>query len=515
MNLIFILGDQLTQSLDAIQQCDKQNDRIIMFEVMEEASYVKHHKKKLIFVFSSMRHFAKELKQAGYNITYVTLDDEANTGSLSAEMKRSVEKYKPDNIILTHPGEYRVLKIFNDWRDNLKQKVTILEDNRFLMKPEEFAKWASGKKQLRMEYFYREVRKKYHFLMEDNKPVGDKWNYDVENRKSLPEAVNIPKPSQFPIDKITRDVVNLIESTFSNHFGLTEDFIFAVTREQALVVLDEFIDQRLLNFGEYQDAMKEGDSWLFHSHISLYLNVGLLTAYEVAEKVENAYKNNDLPLNSVEGFIRQVIGWREYVRGFYWLKMPEYKQKNYFNNTRKLPGFYWTSETQMNCLKQCVVDTQKNAYAHHIQRLMVLGNFALLADIDPSAVNEWFMLVYADAYEWVELPNVSGMALFADGGEVASKPYISSGAYINRMSNYCKNCTYKVSKKEGADACPFNYLYWAFLDRHKDKLSNNPRLGMPYRTLSKMTEDKVNKIRSDSEIFLKHLDYNEKVYAAK
>ncbi|MGH1441670.1 MAG: cryptochrome/photolyase family protein [Cellvibrionaceae bacterium] len=511
MNLILILGDQLTLSLDVIKHCDKKNDRIVIFEVMEEASYVKHHKKKLVFIFSAMRHFAKELKQKGYQVHYVTLDDKRNTGSLTGEITRAVEAFQPENIHLTFPGEYRVLALFKQWQKQFSIPVIIADDKRFLMHPNDFNRWAEGRKQLRMEYFYREVRKKHQFLMEGNKPVGDKWNYDQENRKALPKELDPPQPTTFSPDKITKDLMLFVENHFDDHFGLLDEFTYAVTRKQALSVLDDFIEQRLVNFGDYQDAMRQGDPWLFHSHISLYLNNGLLLPEEVSERAERAYRNGSVPINAVEGFIRQVIGWREYVRGLYWYKMPDYKRSNYFNNTRKLPSFYWSGNTKMNCLKQCVNDTKTHAYAHHIQRLMVLGNFALLSDIDPDELNNWYLLVYADAYEWVELPNVTGMVLFADGGLLASKPYISSGAYINKMSDYCKNCEYKVTKKEGESACPFNYLYWDFLDRHKEKLSNNPRLGMPYRTLQKMSDEKIATVRHDAELFLKQLDENEKV----
>lgn len=510
MKLILFLGDQLSKKLSALTKCDKETDRIVMFEVMEEASYVKHHKKKLVFVFSAMRHFAKSLRDNGYQITYVKLDDKRNTGSLTTEVKRAVDHYKAEELLVTFPGEHRVLSLFKDWQKNLDIPVTILDDDRFLTQPSDFAEWAKDRKQLRMEYFYREVRKRSGFLMDGDKPRGDKWNYDQENRKSLPDDISIPKVKTFTPDDITQDVIQMVEQQFADHFGKLDDFHYAVTRRQALSVLNHFIEERLPHFGDYQDAMKTGDPWLFHSHISFYLNNGLLTPEEVAEKAQ-ASLDSGVAINCVEGFIRQVIGWREYVRGLYWYVMPDYKKHNYFNNQRQLPNLYWSADTKMNCLKQCVSDTRDHAYAHHIQRLMVLGNFALLSDIQPDALNEWYLLVYADAYEWVELPNVSGMVLFADGGLLASKPYIASGSYINKMSDYCKGCEYKVSKKQRTDACPFNYLYWDFLIRHKDKLQENPRLGMPYRTLSKMDDKKVRLIQSDAANFFSRLDNDEKV----
>ena len=292
----------------------------------------------------------------------------------------------------------------------------------------------------------------------------------------------------------------------NNHFGDLEPFYFAVTRQQALSALQQFISQRLHNFGDYQDAMLQDEPWMFHSHLSFYLNCGLLLPMECVRAAEQAYYDDLAPLNAVEGFVRQIIGWREYVRGIYWLKMPAYASANALGAKRPLPPLFWTGDTPMNCLKQCVKETRQHAYAHHIQRLMVLGNFALLAGLDPDAVNEWYTIVYADAYQWVELPNVTGMILFADGGVVSSKPYAASGAYINKMSNYCKGCRYQVSKKNGPDACPFNYLYWDFLLRNRQQLRSNHRLGMIYKTLERMSQEKIQAITDDSQAFFNALD---------
>lgn len=341
--------------------------------------------------------------------------------------------------------------------------------------------------------------------MDGNKPIGGKWNYDYENRKSPPKEINIPKPYCAKIDNITREVLQLVQEKFPEHFGDLEPFYFAVTREQALEALRLFIKERLCNFGDYQDAMLEGEPWMYHSHISFYLNCGLLLPLECVRAAEHSYHKELASLNAVEGFIRQIMGWREYVRGIYWLKMPKYKEENFFNAKHNLPGFYWDANTKMNCLRQCVLETKQNAYAHHIQRLMVLGNFALIAGIDPKQVNEWFWIVYADAYEWVELPNVSGMILFADGGYLASKPYAAGGSYINKMSNYCKNCSYKVKKKNGPDACPFNYLYWDFLARHQKKLRSNSRISMIYNIYDRMNKDQKQAISDDSQNLLTSL----------
>lgn len=503
--LRLILGDQLCDGILSLEGCDKSSDIILMCEVWDEATYVKHHKKKIAFLFSAMRHFAEHLAAKGYNILYTKLDDADNAGSFKGEIERAIKLYKPDRVIVTHPGESRVLKDMKSWQDAFGLPVEIREDTRFLCTPEEFADWAQGRKQLRMEFFYREMRKKYNILIKDGEPVGGQWNYDSENRKPPKDGLTIPPPYTNKIDETTQDVINLVASRFDNHFGDLEPFHFAVTRPQALEALHHFITHRLKTFGDYQDAMIEGEPWMYHSHLSFYLNCGLLDPLECARAAEQAYYDNKAPLNAAEGFIRQIIGWREYVRGIYWLKMPDYVTENFFKADRVLPDFYWTAQTKMNCLRQCVLETKQNAYAHHIQRLMVLGNFALLAGIDPRYVNEWFLIVYADAYEWVELPNVSGMILFADGGYLASKPYAAGGAYINKMSDYCKNCNYKVTKKNGPEACPFNYLYWDFFIRNEDKLRGNPRLNHSYATIDKMDQDKKHAIADDARRFLNAL----------
>ncbi|MDV7105377.1 cryptochrome/photolyase family protein [Vibrio sp. TH_r3] len=504
--LRIILGDQLSYSISSLQDCDPKNDVIMLCEVWDEATYVKHHKKKIAFIFSAMRHFAKELSKQGYRVKYVTLDDEENTGSFLDEIKRFSNQYRPRRIVVTEPGEYRVLQDMKRWQSELGIEVDIRSDQRFLCSTEEFSNWATNRKQLRMEFFYREMRKKLSVLMDGNQPIGGKWNLDAENRKVPKEKLHIPVNTRFEPDSITKEVINLVKKRFADHFGDLEPFYFATNRTEALEVLDQFIELRLPLFGDYQDAMIEGEPWMYHSHISFYLNTGLLLPLECIQAAQQAYNQGKAPLNAVEGFVRQIIGWREYTRGIYWLTMPEYAQQNYLEAHRNLPELYWTGQTKMNCLKQCVQETRQNAYAHHIQRLMVLGNFALLCGIDPKKVNEWFLIVYADAFEWVELPNVSGMILFADGGYLASKPYAAGGGYINKMSNYCKNCHYKISQKTGSDACPFNYLYWNFLRRNQQKLANNPRLSMMYKTYERMKEEQKTAIKISSEQFLLALD---------
>ena len=500
-----ILGDQLSASISSLQDYDATKGIILMCEVWEEATYVKHHKKKIAFLFSAMRHFAEQLTQQGYHVTYTKLDDPDNTGSLKGEVQRLLKKHAIKRIIITHPGEYRVLQDIKQWQSAFDIAVDIRPDDRFLCSSERFEKWVRGRKQPRMEYFYREMRKEYAILMTGEKPVGGAWNYDAKNRKPPNERMQVPLPYSAEMDAITQEVIKLVKKRFDSHFGDLEPFHFAVTRKQAVQALQMFVEQRLESFGDYQDAMVEGEPWMYHAHISFYLNCGLLLPLECVEAAQHAYRQGKAPLNAVEGFIRQIIGWREYVRGIYWLKMPRYAQANFLAATRTLPEFYWTAHTKMNCLRQCVLETRKNAYAHHIQRLMVLGNFALLAGIDPEYVNEWFLIVYADAYEWVELPNVSGMILFADGGYLGSKPYAAGGSYINKMSDYCKHCHYKVTKKNGPNACPFNYLYWDFLARNRGKLESNHRIAMMYKTFDRMNHDKKKAIREDSEKFLKNM----------
>ncbi|GAB4222877.1 MAG: cryptochrome/photolyase family protein [Gammaproteobacteria bacterium] len=504
--LRLILGDQLSMSLASLRDCDKSRDIILMCEVQEEATYVKHHPKKIILLFSAMRHFAQELTRKGYQVDYIELNDPANTGSFDGEVQRALTRHKMSKIVLTYPGEYRVLKKFFNWQKRLQIPIEILEDDRFLCSIDDFKTWAGTRKQLRMEFFYREMRKRYNILMQGDKPIGDRWNYDSENRKPATHAkLMIPSPYQAQVDAITQNVIELVSHQFNDHFGAVKDFNFAVTREQALRVLNKFITQRLVNFGDYQDAMLVDEPWMYHGHISFYLNCGLLLPLECIQRAQEAYHNGTVPLNAAEGFIRQIMGWREYVRGVYWLRMPDYKELNFLQATRKLPQFYWDGNTQMHCLAQCIQQTKQYAYAHHIQRLMVLGNFALLAGIDPVDVNAWYLIVYADAYEWVELPNVTGMILFADGGYLASKPYAAGGAYIAKMSNYCKSCAYDVKQKAGEQACPFNYLYWDFLLRNKQKLEHNQRLSMVYKTLKKMTPEKISTIKQDAQRFLSNL----------
>ena len=503
--LRLVLGDQLSTSIAALSGIDKQTDRVLMVEVNDEATYVRHHQQKLVLVLSAMRHFAAELERDGMRVDYVSLDSKANTGSFSGEVKRALQRHPCDQLVVTEPGEWRVLEMMQTWQEEFDVPVEIRKDNRFLCSLEQFEQWTEGRKSLRMEYFYRTMRRNTGWLMDGDKPVGGQWNYDKQNRKPLPRGMKYPVRLRFEPDEITRDVMQLVETRFDNHFGELESFGWATAREDAQRALTHFIEECLPSFGNYQDAMKSGEDFLFHALVSPYLNIGLLDPREVCEAALQAYEDKQAPLAAVEGFIRQILGWREFIRGFYWLHMPGYAQSNFLEAKRPLPDFFWTGETDMNCLRQTIETTRRHAYAHHIQRLMITGNFALLTSLAPAEIEEWYLLVYADAFEWVELPNTHGMALFADGGLLASKPYSASGAYINRMSDYCSGCRFSPAKKTGEDACPFNYLYWYFLISKEKLLRSNPRMGLAYRNLTNKSKAEIDAIVQQSEQFLETL----------
>lgn len=504
--LLLILGDQLTDGLGAVGDIDPEQDHVLLAEVMEEASHVPHHPKKIALIFSAMRHFAEALRERGIQVHYVALDDPDNSGSLPGELLRWTQRLDPAEVHLTECGDWRLEQALR----HCGVPIHWHPDSRFLCTREAFAVWAKGRKQLRMEFFYREMRRDSGLLLNpDGTPEGGAWNFDADNRKSLPKGVHPPLPLCVEPDAITRDVLALVGQRFASHYGSLEGFDYPVTAEQAERLWQHFLDNGLADFGDYQDAMADGEPFLFHSRISAALNIGLLDLRRICAEVEAAYRAGDVPLNAVEGFIRQLIGWREYVRGIYWLRMPEYAEGNRFGNSRALPAFYWTGKTRMNCMRQAIGQTLEHAYAHHIQRLMVTGNFALLAGIAPKDICDWYLAVYMDAFDWVELPNTLGMVMHADGGYLGSKPYCASGQYIKRMSNHCQGCSYKVSESTGESACPFNALYWHFLMRHREPLERNPRIGMVYRNLARMTEAKQQALWDWGERLLAKLDAGE------
>ncbi len=498
--LRLILGDQLSDSISSLRDIDPEGDVVLMAEVDGELTRVPHHKQKIVLILSAMRHFARRLRASGITVDYVKSDDPANTQWLDGELQRARDRHVPDRVVVTEASEWAVREAQRSWR------AEVLPDDRFIFGHDDFRTWAEGRETLRMEYFYRHVRRKTGWLMDGDRPVGGRWNYDRENRKSLSAKVRIPARQRFEPDAITRHVMKMVESRFPGHVGTTEGFGWAVTREEALKALDRFIAGFLPLFGDYQDAMKRHEDFLFHSLLSPCLNTGLLQGREVCESALRAFHEKRAPLAATEGFIRQIAGWREFIRGIYWLMMPEYQTTNYLRAKRPLPLFYWTGDTHMECMRQAIGSTLQNAYAHHIQRLMVTGNFALLAGIDPAQVEEWYLAVYADAFEWVELPNTHGMALFADGGIVGSKPYAASGAYINRMSDYCRSCPFDPRKKIGPEACPFTLLYWNFLMENEDLLATNQRMAIAYGNLRRMPGAERDRIASEARSFLAALD---------
>lgn len=501
-----LLGDQLSPAMPSLGAAKRGHDVVLMAEVAEEATYVRHHKKKIAFVFSAMRHFAKELRDAGWSVDYVTLEDSATSGTLVDEVARAVRRHGCNRVVITEPGEFRLLQAFRGLSERLKIAVDILEDTRFLCSHAEFAAFARGRKVLRMGDFYRAIRRRTGLLMDGARPEGGRWSYDAENRKPPRSGLTPPAVMRFEPDETTVAVLDLVDRRFADHFGSLRPFWFGVKRRQAEDALERFLQHALPHYGDYQDAMLRDARFLYHSVLSLYINTGLLDPLAVCRQVEAAYRDGRAPLNAAEGFIRQVIGWREFVRGIYWREMPGYAARNQLGARRALPDFYWTGETDMACLAACIAQTRDEAYAHHIQRLMVTGNFAMLAGIAPRQVHEWYLAVYADAYEWVEMPNTLGMSQFADGGLLASKPYAASGNYIERMSDYCAGCRYDVKRKTGDAACPFNYLYWDFLVRHRDSLRAHPRLAQAYRTWDRMDAGRKSATAADARRFLARLD---------
>ena len=505
--LIPILGDQLTPDISSLVDADPADSVLLMMEVADETTYVRHHKAKIAYILSAMRHHADRMRELGWTVDYVRLDDPANSGSFTGEVARAIDRHKPRAIHVTEAGEWRVRAMLEGWEGRFALPVTIHEDTRFLCSHAEFDTWAAVRNQLRMEYFYRNMRRKTGLLLnEEGEPEGGQWNFDADNRKPPPQRdLLMPRPLAFEPDPITREVIALVAERFADHIGSLDRFAFAVTHQDALRQQERFLDEALPRFGDYQDAMLTEEPFLWHSILSPYINSGLLDPLDLVRKVEQRFRDGKIPLNAAEGFIRQIIGWREYVRGVYWHEGPDYGRRNALGATRDLPGFYWTGDTDMHCMAQAIGQTIDHAYAHHIQRLMITGNFALLAGIDPHQVHVWYLEVYADAYEWVEMPNTLGMALFADGGLLGSKPYAAGGAYINRMSDYCRHCRYDVKQRVGEDACPFNALYWDFLARNDRKLRRNPRLAMPYRNWERMAEEDRAAIREQAARFLDSL----------
>ncbi|PLW68170.1 cryptochrome/photolyase family protein [Pseudohalioglobus lutimaris] len=473
--IVLVLGDQLSHNLATLRDLNPATDSVVMAEVAAEANYVPHNRHKIALIFAAMRHFRDELRAAGVNVVYVEYGE--GLTSLGEALNRACSEHPSASVACCEPGEYRVREHLDAWAEQSGRSFHWIEDDRFLCSIDAFKDWAHGRKQLRMEHFYRQMRRDHGLLLDaSGGPEGDKWNYDQENRAGWRGKDTIPQRPVVEQDAITKAVLEEVEAAFPDNPGDLSQFNFAVTASGALMQLDYFIAQCLPLFGHYQDALAEESPWLFHSLISMYLNIGLLDPLDICQRVENAFREGCCGLSAAEGFIRQVLGWREYVRGIYWLNMPGYDTLNELAATTPLPTWFWTADTDMQCLHKALQQSLELGYAHHIQRLMIIGNFALLAGLDVQEVCDWYLAVYVDAFEWVELPNTLGMALHADGGLMASKPYAASGKYIKRQGNHCNSCRYTPEKLTGNDACPYNSLYWQFIDRHREKFEQNPRM---------------------------------------
>ena len=502
---ILILGDQLDLQSAALQDFDRQTDEIIMVESSNEAQYVWTHKAKIALFLSAMRHFAQALKEQNYPLIYI----QESTLTIVEAVKQEILRKKVRHLVCVEPGEWRVRKALEALALDLDIELEIRDDTHFYCTPQEFKAWVADKKELRLEYFYRLMRKTNQVLVDgDDNPEGGQWNFDQDNRKPYPKKGPglIDAPASFAVDAITQQVLDYVQLTYPDHPGSLAHFNWPVTREQALEALEYFVEYRLRNFGVYQDAMWTDTPFGWHSILSSALNLKLLNPREVIASVLQAWKKYSLELSSIEGFIRQILGWREFVRGMYYLDMPQMALDNFYDHQRALPKWYWTGQTEIACMKDTIGQTMKYGYAHHIQRLMVTGNFALLAEILPSAVCEWYLAVYVDAIEWVELPNTAGMALFANGGRFTSKPYIASGAYIKRMSNYCSDCKYKPEVRYGESACPITNLYWNFLINHRDQFDASPRTRLMTANLKKISDSDQAAIQIHAKKILNHLD---------
>jgi len=503
--LILILGDQLDLQSAALQDFNFETDEIIMIESVNEAQYVWSHKAKIALFLSAMRHFAKELKELKYPLVYL----KESSLSIADALRGHLQERGIQHLVCIEPGEYRLKIAIEKLAQELSLQLDMREDNHFYCSHQEFTQWVANKKELRLEYFYRLMRKTHQILVDaDGNPEGGQWNFDQDNRKPYPKKGPgiIDTSLAFTPDAITHEVITYVEKTYPDHPGSLDAFNWPVTRAQALEALHYFAEYRLRNFGVYQDAMWTDTPFGWHSILSSSMNLKLLNPREVVNVVLKAWKQYSLDLSTVEGFIRQILGWREFVRGMYYLDMPQMAQDNYYQHTNKLPVWYWTGNTSMACMKDAIGQTLQYGYAHHIQRLMVTGNFALLAEVLPSEVCDWYLAIYVDAIEWVELPNTAGMALFANGGRFTSKPYIASGAYIKRMSNYCNDCEYKPDVRFGETACPVTTLYWNFLIKHRDQFEASPRTRLMTANLKRISDDDQKAITVHAKKILGNLD---------
>lgn len=518
--LAVVLGDQLDSRSPALRQLDKDGDAVLMMEVDQEATLGPSHRQRTALFFSAMRHFALDLDKKGYRVRYTSVDQRGNTHSLTGEVERAVNYLKPDRIVVVRPGDWRILQEAQQWEDQSGIETEILDDDHFTCSLDEFNEWADGRKELTMEYFYRERRKTLGILVDgDGKPEGGQWNYDHDNRESFSkDGPNAPPPVRFEPDGVTKEVIELVNARYPDAPGNLDDFGWPVTTKEAKKALKGFVDSGLRDFGRYEDAMWTGQPWLFHSQLSVPLNLKLLDPHDCIDAALDAYKDGKAPINSVEGFIRQIIGWREYIRGVYWREGPDYRDRNYLDQHGDLPEFYWSGDTDMRCLKECITPVLDHAWMHHIPRLMVTGNFALIAGVHPRQVGDWYFGMYADSIDWVTTPNTIGMSMYADGTEnrgpvVATKPYAASANYINKMSNFCKHCPYdakaRVGETDEGKACPFNTFYWDFLIRNEDRFAGNNRMSLIMKNVEKMPREEKISIRVSATSLRKKLGIGE------
>lgn len=513
-HLILILGDQLNLDNPALEGFDATQDAILMVEARHEATQVWSHKARIVLFLSAMRHFYDSLAAqypCGLQGSYLKLGTH-EFATLKAAWAAHIANLKPQKVIICEPGEFRLEQDLIEVCKHANTPLVIRDDTHFMCSRANFKHFATGKKELRMEFFYRKMRQQYDVLMQGKEPVGGAWNYDAENRKAFAKTgpQNVPAAPKANIDALTQAVIEDVEKHFPNHPGSLNHFIWPTTRAEALKFLDDFIANKLAFFGDHQDAMWQSNyasqsPYLWHSLLSTSLNLKLLNPREVIAAAVQAYQQKQLSLASVEGFIRQVLGWREFIRGVYWLDMPHMAEQNHYQHTRPLPNWYWTGDTHMNCMRQTVQDTMQHGYAHHIQRLMVTGMFGILAEIDPKQVAAWYLAVYVDAVEWVELPNVAGMALYANGGRFTSKPYVASGAYIKRMSNYCNGCKYQPELKTGENACPITTLYWQFLIKHYPTFSRNPRTALMAKNVERFSAAEIAAVQTRAAHIHNHI----------
>jgi deoxyribodipyrimidine photolyase-related protein len=499
-SLVLVLGDQLDLEAAAFDGFDAECDAVWMAEVADESTHVASSRPRIALFLAAMRHFALALQAAGRPLHYTRLDAHDNRGSLAAQLQADIRRLRPSRLVMTAPGDWRVLQALKGVAEACALPLDIREDRHFYTSVREFAAHARGRKGLRMEYFYREQRQRHRVLMDPHDPtlpLGGQWNFDADNREAFGAAGPgaVPPRCRFEPDALTREVIALVERRFAQHPGRLDSFAWPVTRAQALRSLQAFVQQRLPHFGRYQDAMWPGEPWLYHAHLSAALNLKLLNPREVVAAAVAAHDAGHAPLASVEGFVRQVLGWREYVRGIYWTQMPGYLERNALAADAALPHWYWSGATDMACLRDAIGQTLAHGYAHHIQRLMVTGLYALLLGVQPKQVHAWYLAVYVDAVEWVELPNTLGMSQYADGGLMGSKPYAATGKYIERMSPHCQGCRYDPAQRIGERACPFTTLYWDFLLRHQALLAKNPRMALQVKNLARLDEAERQRVR--------------------